>query len=333
MSDKNSPFCPSKKVKSITISITAITGIFIGIYIAAIITWDSKDLLLGLIIVWCTLFFLSNFGLYYWGKFKKSKTLSDLHIWVSMPLIAPIFITGFASDPLTGLKSIPFAITISLIILENYCFKAFDNSNTVPHSEVISASKKATKKVSPYITFTSLFFIALFLIAAIIPLSMKAPSTSTRYQSSPSYSQYRYSNYKEYDPPPTFNVDQYTPPPTIDWDSFYVPTNPVQACETTTPPTTAPSTAPIVFVLYPDTASRNEKVTVKIKGEPHTLYSITVTYSSGPSTATGLQPKESDASGYVAWTWKVGGRTDFGTYPITVEGGGDSKTVRFKVTT
>lgn len=125
-------------------------------------------------------------------------------------------------------------------------------------------------------------------------------------------------------PPPTFDFDDlptFETLPPFSFDDF----EPTFDTESPTEKTS------IDFIRYPETAHRNEKVTVKIQGEPYTTYSITVTYSSGPSTAAGLRSKESDASGYVSWTWKVGGRTSFGTYPITVTGGGSSDTVYFDV--
>lgn len=322
MSDNNSPFSPKAlpvNAKTITMSVTAIAGILIGIYFASIIVWDSKDLILGLIIIWCSWLCLSYLGLYYWGKFTKNKALSDLHLWVSLPLIVPIFIVPLSGEALIGIKSIPFFITISLLILENSCFKLFGKNSDTSNEAV------------PNKTFSTIFFLSLLLIVAIILLSMKAPNTSKDYRTISSYPKNNNYDYTKYDPPPTVNFDQLPTMPTIDWDSISVPTFPELVPKTTSPPTSTPSVSPIVFVFHPETAYRNQKVSVKIKGEPHTLYCITVTYSSGQSTAAGLQPKESDAYGYVSWTWKVGGRTESGIYPITVEGGGASETVWFKV--
>ena len=87
----------------------------------------------------------------------------------------------------------------------------------------------------------------------------------------------------------------------------------------------------IVFISYPQTARRNEDVSVKIKGSPNTKYSISVEYSSGTSTADGLKTKYSNSDGYVTWTWHVGGKTNPGTFPITVTGGGKTKKVFFTV--
>ena len=68
-----------------------------------------------------------------------------------------------------------------------------------------------------------------------------------------------------------------------------------------------------------------------MEGKANTEYTITVYYKSGPSSASGLDPKTSDANGYVSWSWKVGGRTAPGTYRIVVEGGGEKVSVNFTV--
>ena len=58
--------------------------------------------------------------------------------------------------------------------------------------------------------------------------------------------------------------------------------------------------------------------TVEVQGEPNTEYSIVVEYSSGPSSASGLEPKLSDESGYVSWSWRVSGSVKPGNYTITI---------------
>jgi hypothetical protein len=59
--------------------------------------------------------------------------------------------------------------------------------------------------------------------------------------------------------------------------------------------------------------------TVSVTTASSASCSITVTYNSGPSKASGLGPKTADSHGAVTWTWKVGSRTAAGTYPIDVE--------------
>ena len=70
------------------------------------------------------------------------------------------------------------------------------------------------------------------------------------------------------------------------------------------------------------TFRRNEYATLSISAEPNTKYSISVYYSSGKSSAGGLESKTSDENGNVSWTWKIGGRTNPGTYRVVIEGGG-----------
>ena len=86
------------------------------------------------------------------------------------------------------------------------------------------------------------------------------------------------------------------------------------------------------ILSWPKTIGCNETGTVTIKGKASTEYKITVYYKSGPSTASGLESKTSNADGYVSWSWKVGARTSPGTYKIVVEGGGEKVTVEFTVT-
>jgi hypothetical protein len=86
------------------------------------------------------------------------------------------------------------------------------------------------------------------------------------------------------------------------------------------------------ILSWPETIGRNETGTVKIKGKANTEYKITVYYKSGPSSASGLEAKTSDADGYVSWSWKIGGRTSPGTFKIVLEGGGEKATVEFTVT-
>jgi len=45
---------------------------------------------------------------------------------------------------------------------------------------------------------------------------------------------------------------------------------------------------------------------------------IGVAYKSGPSHAAGLTPKDADAKGRAAWTWRFGSATTSGTWPVTV---------------
>lgn len=85
-----------------------------------------------------------------------------------------------------------------------------------------------------------------------------------------------------------------------------------------------------ITVTSPIAPNSNAVLTAHVL--PDTVYSITVYYSSGPSTAKGLTDKTSDADGTVSWEWKVGQRTKAGTYRIVITGGGDSAETTFTVT-
>jgi hypothetical protein len=101
-----------------------------------------------------------------------------------------------------------------------------------------------------------------------------------------------------------------------------------------TPPRSSPVPirTPITFVNGPLTAAPNQIVTLYVKTAKKTYCTIEVDYSSGASTAQGLTPKTSDASGNVSWTWKVGGSTKAGTWPITVSCGNSSAKTSIRVT-
>jgi hypothetical protein len=64
----------------------------------------------------------------------------------------------------------------------------------------------------------------------------------------------------------------------------------------------------------------------------NTSCSIEVDYKSGPSTAAGLSAKMSDGAGNVSWTWKVGGNTTVGSWPIIVNCGNGSAQTHINVT-
>ena len=87
----------------------------------------------------------------------------------------------------------------------------------------------------------------------------------------------------------------------------------------------------IVLVSLTTPVSQNDTATISIKGEPNTEYDIGVYYSSGASKASGLDNKISDSSGNVSWSWKVGGKTNPGTYKITIAGGGQTYQTNFTV--
>ncbi len=96
--------------------------------------------------------------------------------------------------------------------------------------------------------------------------------------------------------------------------------------ESTAPVEGVNKNAGLVILSYPSTVSRNEIVTLEAQGKPDTIYTIEVYYKEF-SNANGLGSKTSDSNGYVSWTWKIGGRTSYGTFRIVVYGGDESITL------
>ncbi len=86
----------------------------------------------------------------------------------------------------------------------------------------------------------------------------------------------------------------------------------------------------IIIIKKPDTAHRNETVSLTIQGQPNTEYKLRVKYKSGWAEADGLGTKISDANGMITWTWMVGSRTTLGTWPIEITG--DSQTLMTEFT-
>lgn len=87
----------------------------------------------------------------------------------------------------------------------------------------------------------------------------------------------------------------------------------------------------IELIDITDYVDPGDKAYIEIKGEPYTTYDITVTYNSGESTAGGLYSKETDSDGYVSWSWKVGTKTESGTYDIEISNYYQTKYFEFTV--
>lgn len=99
----------------------------------------------------------------------------------------------------------------------------------------------------------------------------------------------------------------------------------------TAPPATKPADDIPQIYAWDGTVSRNEVVTLTVKGKPDTRYTIKVYYSSGASKADGLEDHVSDGSGLVSWTWKIGGKTNPGEYHIEITGGDKTIIIPFTV--
>ncbi len=87
----------------------------------------------------------------------------------------------------------------------------------------------------------------------------------------------------------------------------------------------------LTVLSFAEVVHRNETVSLTISGTPGVEYDIDVYYSSGESKAKGLENQIADTQGVVTWTWKIGGKTAFGTYQVVISGGGESQTVYFTV--
>ena len=83
-------------------------------------------------------------------------------------------------------------------------------------------------------------------------------------------------------------------------------------------PTPKPVTLTVRITSVTSPAYRNSLATLVVRTHGGARCSIEVDYASGPSSASGLIDKTASSSGSVSWTWKVGGRTTLGTWPIYV---------------
>ena len=87
----------------------------------------------------------------------------------------------------------------------------------------------------------------------------------------------------------------------------------------------------ITLVSITSPISINKTATLTVKGLPNAEHGINVYYSSGASSAAGLEKKFSDDSGLVSWSWKIGARVKSGTYRIVVNCGELEYTTYFVV--
>jgi hypothetical protein len=80
----------------------------------------------------------------------------------------------------------------------------------------------------------------------------------------------------------------------------------------------------VTITAQPGTVARGRTASVGVRYLPNTGCTIVVSYKNGPSTAQGLEPKTTDASGTASWSWTVGTSTIHGSWPVTVTCGGKS---------
>jgi len=120
-----------------------------------------------------------------------------------------------------------------------------------------------------------------------------------------------------------------TPSPQTATPTLESTPSPQTATPTPTVQTTALPTISLVSITSP--IGVNNTAILEIKGVPNIEYSIAVYYSTTTSSASGLENKTSDSSGYVSWSWKVGARVKSGAYKIVINGGNESFTTYFTV--
>ncbi len=107
------------------------------------------------------------------------------------------------------------------------------------------------------------------------------------------------------------------------------------AAEPTLEPTAAPSEAPatmfIEIVSYTNPAHKGSRVSLSAKTLPGAACEITVHLKSGPSQASGLEPRAADANGEVTWSWKVAANTSAGEWSISVSASKDGQSTAQEV--
>ncbi len=74
----------------------------------------------------------------------------------------------------------------------------------------------------------------------------------------------------------------------------------------------------VTITKYPGTVGRGYTASISVKTAPQASCSIAVYYKSGASVAAGLYSKSASASGVASWSWKVGGNTTRGAWPVVV---------------
>ncbi|ERJ12104.1 ComEC/Rec2 family competence protein [Haloplasma contractile] len=88
---------------------------------------------------------------------------------------------------------------------------------------------------------------------------------------------------------------------------------------------------PITLLNLTEFVKPLDKGSITIDGEPNMEYDIDVIYSSGPSSASGLENKVSNEEGVVTWEWIIGSRVSPGIYQIEISNGQVTNTYEFEV--
>ena len=82
------------------------------------------------------------------------------------------------------------------------------------------------------------------------------------------------------------------------------------------------ATFPVTVNAFTSRVARNSNASITITTQKAARCTIAVIYANGPSAAAGLGPKTTPSTGAnagkVTWTWKIGGRTTKGTWPVRI---------------
>ncbi len=92
-----------------------------------------------------------------------------------------------------------------------------------------------------------------------------------------------------------------------------------------------PPSTEIELVSMTSKLRAGDEARIEVVGDPDTVYEITVRYSSGASSAKGLEPKCSDSEGRVSWTWRVSKNVLPGEHSIEITSGGEPYKTTFIV--
>jgi hypothetical protein len=84
----------------------------------------------------------------------------------------------------------------------------------------------------------------------------------------------------------------------------------------------APQRGDVIITSDSVIQTRGGQVVVAARAKPSTGCTIKVQYLSGNATVPGLEPKTTDISGNVSWTWVIAQDTKSGTWPVMVTCGG-----------
>lgn len=108
---------------------------------------------------------------------------------------------------------------------------------------------------------------------------------------------------------------------------------PVPTVAATPRPTPVPLSVEVVALTR--RVPQNADASISVRTASRARCDIIIEYASGPSDASGLEPKAANARGIASWTWRVGPSTSTGAWPITVtcnkKGQSAGTSVKFKV--